>query len=87
MCYFAYLLVRKDLLKHPWMGTSVTPDVYELINSPNAEIPEELLNSIRHHITSSDVIGGANDPLGTWKQAESFVHVDPFQPSIPVGQP
>ena len=53
------------------MCTSVTSDVFE-------ELPKELLNSIRHHITSSDISLGD----GTLKNIDSFVNVDPFVPEV-----
>lgn len=63
------------------MCTNVTSDVFDLINSPNPDLPEELLNSIRNHISGTETPAGAG-PEGTWKQVESFVHVDPFTPAI-----
>ena len=39
----------KTLLKHPWVRSS-NNEVYEIINSPNNILPEEVTNTIRMHI-------------------------------------
>ncbi|KAL4511575.1 hypothetical protein ABPG72_012420 [Tetrahymena utriculariae] len=68
----------KNLLHHEWLKINIETEVLEIINSPNPELPEEVLNSIRNHINESqhELDTNSNNKQSASKQDNNQNHLE-----------